>query len=354
MQKTLKVTLLVVPVMALVSLFHAVAVAATIKPKVVANKPVNTVKNATTTKETKTASKSSSAKSAPAAPPSYYSNKSSLQQNKVVMKADQIEKEEDAREPKVGVAIQISRSTSLYDHKDGSRGDSMDYLVAPKMQLGFGSVQAKIIYSQNLRDDTGHTYDGTAAASDWGDIAVTFAKNPYKWMWSYPYMITLTPFASGVIPASQNSLKRDELKTAISGGVSFGIVPDGVAPQSDGMWSFAIGVTAGRSIHAYETNINGAVLNRYSSNQTLNVSYSYKDFSFGVEFINKSRWTYQGNARSSYEHSEELGYGINDNFSIAIGHSNGGSSLKANGVDSNLELVNENDSTAYATLGISF
>lgn len=333
MQKTLKVTLLVVPVVALASLFNAEALAASI----------NSVKPAAATQA-----------SVKKYPTTTLQQAQMAQSQKVVMKADQTEKQEKPdSEPLVGIALQVSRSTSLYDHQDGTRGDSMDYLAMPHMKLSFGSVKAKIVYSQNLREN-GNTYDGTAGASDWGDVGVTFAKNPYKWMWSHPYMITLTPFVSGVIPASQNSLKRDELKTAISTGISFGIVPDGIAPQSDGAWSFAIGLTAGRNIHSYETDINGKILNRYSSNQTLNFSYNYKDFSFGIEFINKSRWTYQGGVRNAFEHSQEVGYNFNESVSFAIGHSNGGNALKANGVDSNLELVNENDSSVYATLGLSF
>lgn len=307
MNKTLKVTLLVVPVMALVSLYNAVALAETIKP------------------------------------------------NKIIMTTDLPEKDQPTQdEPKLSVAMQISRGQSLYDHKDGSRSESIDYLVAPSLKLSWGALKAKLIYSQNLRDETGHIYDGTAAASDWGDIGVTFAKNPYKWMWSYPYMITLTPFATLVIPASQNSVKRDELQTATSVGVSFGLESDGIAPEKDGAWSVAVGITAGRNFHDYDTDIKGRVLNRYSSNQTLNLGYAYKAFSFGLEFINKSRWTYQNNTKNAFEHSQEVGYSFNENFSAAIGHSNGGNGLKANAVDSNLELVNENDSTVYATLGISF
>lgn len=307
MKKTLKVTLLVVPVMALVSMFNAVALAASVKP------------------------------------------------NQVVMKADQLESEKSQQaDPQFNFDFQVSRNTSLYDHQDGSRSDGIDYLAVPQIKFDFGSVKAKIIYSQNLRDDTGHTYDGTVSASDWGDVAVTLSKIPYKWMWSYPYMITLTPFVTGVIPASQNSLKRDELQTAGSVGVSFGIIPDGVAPLKDGAWSLALGVTAGRNLHAYDTGITGQVLNKYSSNQTFNLSYNYKDFTFALEFINKSRWTYQGNTKSAFEHSQEIGYNINENFNIAVGHTNAGNALKANGVDSNLELINENDSSVYATLGISF
>jgi len=352
MQKTLKVTLLVVPVVALVSLFDTdKALAASINNSRV--QPSATAKQAAQAAQKQSLSKTalSSTLKYPTSP---LQQAQMAQSQKVVMKADQNEKQETSNtEPQVGIALQISRSTSLYDHQDGTRSDSMDYLAMPQMKLGFGSVKAKIVYSQNLRED-GNTYDGTTAASDWGDVSVTIAKNPYKWMWSAPYMITLTPFVTGVIPASQNSLKRDELKTALSAGVSFGVMPDGIAPEADGFWSFAVGVTAGRNIHAYDTDINGKVLNRYSSNQTLNFSYNYKAFSFGIEFINKSRWTYQGNVRSAFEHSEEVGYNFNDNVSLAIGHTNGGSALKANGIDSNLELVNENDSSIYATLGLSF
>lgn len=272
----------------------------------------------------------------------------SAQNSKVVMKAEQLSKESEIPpEIELGTEVLISRSTTLYDHQDGTRKDSMDYLFVPSLKTSFGSLKAKIIYSQDLRDDS-------ATASDWGDIPVTWALIPNKWRWSPPYVISITPFFSAVIPASQNSLVRDELKTAVSAGASFGIIPDGIAPTRDGTWSLAIAISAGQNIHSYSTDINGTVLNKYSSNQILNLSYIYKRASFSLEYINKSRWTYEGNAKNSFEHSEEIGFAVTDHFSTAIGHSNAGTALRANALDSNLDFINENDSLVYLALGLSF
>ena len=287
--------------------------------------------------------------------PARASSAAAMKPGKVVMRADDVEK---AIQPEVAPVIsgdvQISRSASLYDHQDGSRSDDMEYLFLPQLKTSIGAFKAKIIYAQNLRDDTGHIYDGKVNATDWGDVAVTYSLIPNKWRWSYPYMITLTPFATAVIPASQNSLKRDDLKTSLSAGLSFAIIPDGVSPSRDGNWSLAVGISGGQNIHAYSTDVNGKVLNKYLSNQTLNLGYAYKAVSFMVEFINKTRWTYEGNVKSAFVHSEEIGFAINEHVGLAIGHSNTGSALKANALDSNLDFINENDSSIYGSLSLSF
>lgn len=241
----------------------------------------------------------------------------------------------------------ISRSSSLVDHRDGTNKEGVDYTVIPKIQTSFGSLKAVISYSQDLKNQS-------EQASTFNDISLSFALNPNKWQWSPPYILTLTPFSTIILPVSKTSVKRDQLQTAVSFGFSFGIIPDGVAPKKDGAWSLAIAVSGGQNVHAYETNINGAGLFKYRSNQSINLGYSYKYFSFSTEFINKSRWTYQGNTNNFFEHTEEIGYGISDHFSVALGHTNAGNAIKDNAVDSNLSVFSENDSMIYVSTGLAF
>lgn len=301
MKKTLKVTLLVVRVLGLVSLCAVQALAA-----------------------------------------------SSAKPNKVVMSADQriIQPAFDSG-LKFSIEALIARSTSLYDHKDGTAKAGVDYLVSPKIKTSLGTIKAAISYSQDVKDES-------EEASSFNDIPLSFSLTPNKWQWSAPYILTLTPYTSVLLPVAKTSIKRDQLQTSISVGASFGIIPDGIAPKKDGAWSLALALSAGQNVHVYETNRGGEVLNHYLSNQSMNLGYSYKDFSFGVEFINKSRWTYNGNSKNSFEHTEEIGYGINDHLNVALGHSNTGSALKSNAVDSNLSLVNENDSMIYVSMGLAF
>jgi hypothetical protein len=52
--------------------------------------------------------------------------------------------------------------------------------------------------------------------------------------------------------------------------------------------------------------------------------------------------------------SQELGYEISPLFAVAIGHTNAGSSLRPNGNDSNVQLVDENTSLIYGSLTVTF
>ena len=268
--------------------------------------------------------------------------------NKVVMSADQaIKIEEKNPGKKFSAAIAISRGRSLVDFQDGSRQDSMEYLFIPSYKLSVGSISSKLSYAQDLKDDS-------PEASTISDASITFVKTPLKWEWSPPYILTLTPTLTAIIPLSRTSIKRDQLQTALIAGVSFAIIPDGLYKKTG--FSLAIGLTAGRNFHQYEESLNGSViLNQYSSNQTLNLGYTYDQFSVGIEYIHRSRFTYQNTPKDSFALSQEIGYAINDTFSVAIGHSNEAlSGLEANGSEPSLKFINENTSTVYAQLGISF
>lgn len=264
---------------------------------------------------------------------------------KSVMSADQILKEEE-KSTAFGGSVDVSRSTSLYDHQDGTRGDSLDYRVI--LTAGFTnghSMLADFNYSTDLRDS-----ENTAAGLL--DPALKYSFKSVKWAWSAPYILTFRPSLSTVIPMSEGSVKRDALKGSLSGSVSFGIVPDGIY-KTDGVWSVLIGLSAGQNFHAFEENINGKVLNKYSSNQSLDIGYSISDFSFSVSYLHRSRWTYQGNVRDSFALSQEIGYGLTDNFAVNIGHSNEGSMIKANGYESNLDVIDENNSSVYMGINAS-
>lgn len=238
--------------------------------------------------------------------------------------------------------LYVSRSTSLIDFEDGTRQDSMDYLFKPSLKMPVGTVAATFAYTQDLRDK----YSGTA--SDWSDIPVAFTFKPTTWKWNASQQAKVSYSLTAVMPLSKMSVKKDELQTSLGAGVSFS-----VAPVADG-FNYGVSVTAARNLHAYEEDINGQVLNQYSSNQTLSAGYTYGDWSVSVDFVNRARWTYQGNTKNTFELTEELGYAVNDAVSLAVGHTNAGAGLKPNGTDSNIDLYDENDSIVYATLGLAY
>lgn len=249
----------------------------------------------------------------------------------------------DASVKPFSISAQLSRSRNLVDFKDGSRSDSIEVLVLPSYKTANGGVSLRLGYAQDLNDPEN-------IANGMTDAVVGFSLLPT--VWKHTSTSTSLGFSiSGILPTSKVSQKQTQLKGALSTSMSLGLKTN---PETYGQFNVGISVSAGRSFHAFEEDVNGSVLSQYSSNQILSAGYSISDFSMSFEFWNRSRWTYQNNVRQSFIMSQELGYGINPNFSIAIGHTNEGSALKANGQDSNIGLFNEDTSTIYGSLGVSY
>lgn len=266
--------------------------------------------------------------------------------NKSVLSADRAYQEKEEVGYSFTAAVDMSRSTSLYDHQDGSRSDSLDFRLSAGLGLPIGhKISTVIDYSNDLRDP-----ENTAAGL--ADPAVKYSFKSTDWAWSTPHILTFIPSISTVVPVTKRSTVRDQLQSSFSGAIAFGIKPDGVY-QSEGVWTVMMSLSAGRNFHAYEEDINGKVLNQYSSNQSLDIGYGIGNWSIGVSYLHRSRWTYQGNNRESFALGEEIGYSLNDHFAVNVGHSNEGSMLKANGYESNLNLIDENASSVYMGLSAS-
>jgi hypothetical protein len=71
-----------------------------------------------------------------------------------------------------------------------------------------------------------------------------------------------------------------------------------------------------------------------------------------VDFVHKNSLNYEGLLKETYEHSQEVSYNFS-NYTAAIGHSNGGNVLDANG-DLNIELTSTEGSTLYSYLLVTF
>lgn len=240
------------------------------------------------------------------------------------------------------MGLSITRSTNLIDFQDGSRFDSIDYAILPSYRMDSGTISSSISYSQNLRDQYNNTAGGL------GDIPLTFSFKTNTWKWNDNQNAKFSYSLTAIVPTSQYSVKKDQLQTAISGRVGFSVVP------AEEGFSYYAALSLGRNFHAYEEDINGSVLNQYSSNQSIGCGYTLGNWNVGLDFTNRSRISYANNAKSVFEISEEIAYGVNEYISLAAGHTNAGSTLKSNGTDSNIAIYDENNSTVYFTLGLSY
>jgi len=156
---------------------------------------------------------------------------------------------------------------------------------------------------------------------------------------------------SAIAPTSKDSHVRQNMLGAASTGLTAMINPDRLLSGLNVVTVFSLA----RLVHQYDTATDGSVNTEYSTRQTLSLSYDWPSgFTLVGVFTHGNAMTYQNNIRESFEHYEEVEYQISKTFGVALGHSNAGSILKANGVDSNVALVDDNTSMVYASLTVVF
>lgn len=235
--------------------------------------------------------------------------------------------------------VNVSRSTSLYDFQDGTRRDGMDYMGRVSYRISEKySTRAQIGYSQDLVD-----YEN----DDFSNLSFNFSRAPVS-VGKYlkgGYLLGLG------LPTSRDASKFQSLQASLSGGVSGAINPDLLVTG----FSISGSAVFVRNFHQYATRADGPVNTEYAANQSLSFAYN---FSSGVyisaSFAYVSVFSYQNVMRNSFEISQDIGYQVHDHLSLSVGHTNGGSALKANGTDSNIQIMNENDSIVYASATVLF
>ncbi|MGZ3774567.1 MAG: hypothetical protein ACXVCN_12665 [Bdellovibrio sp.] len=241
--------------------------------------------------------------------------------------------------PFVSGWISFSRSTSLNDYQDGTRKDGLDtelhltFQVAEKYSLNFIGG-----YSQDLKNS-----DNDDAA----DTAVILARSPEKF--GKTFLVGYN--VSSVLPSSKDSYKNKGLQGSLGAGLSVLINPDRLIKGLMILGSASFG----RNFHEYETAVDGKVNNQYSSKQMLYIKHSFTPTIMATgTFIHRNSWSYQNVMRDSFESSEEIGYLFTENFYVGVGHTNSGNTLKPNGTESNVQLINENTSLVFVDTAIYF
>ena len=149
------------------------------------------------------------------------------------------------------------------------------------------------------------------------------------------------------IPTNRKSQLTDRLTTATGIGTSLKYASDVT------MATLGLGFT--RNYHQYDYTTTGEQLNESTATQALALEFALIDkLSLSVEGTYIMARTYQNTSKYAFETAVGLGYQITKNFSASVGLSNGGSALKANGVDSNIEFLNEKTSELSAGIGYTY
>jgi len=241
-------------------------------------------------------------------------------------------------------SLEMARSSSLYDLDDGSKEDGMDYAGALSYAVPTGRLSSKLSVSQDLNQKT----EDTAVIND---SHLNYSHQAFQ-LYEDSRLLKLqwNPAATSIIPLSKKSQKVEQLKTALITSATLSI-DAGDRTNLHGL-GVKLTVTAGQNFHEFDTDVNGKILNKYSSNQSISLSYKRGDFSIGTEYVNKIRWPYIGDSTSSFEFSQSIGYSFYKQWVASLGHTNSASTLKPNGYESNIGLVNEE--TSLVSIGLTY
>lgn len=235
----------------------------------------------------------------------------------------------------VSAQINFSQSQSMIDRQDGTlQADRTVVAVVSTKVSSNWAVIAITSLSDNLRDPE-------SVDDGFSDLLLRLSQSNQ----------TLADWLNGsasytvVIPTSERSTRIQDSQGSLQAGYTFSFT-DRLLAKGLG---FSVNFNGGRNFHKYEEDINGNILNVYTLRETLSGSYSYKNFAASASLILRHGINYQGGATQSFEHSQELTYNFSKTWSGSLGHTNSGAWYRPNGQDSNLRLINEDDSIIYVS-----
>jgi len=149
------------------------------------------------------------------------------------------------------------------------------------------------------------------------------------------------------IPLSKDSRERDSLLSSVT------IRPGLSLKTKYGNFGYKLGIT--RHLHAFTSTTYGKSNFKWGLGNSLSYGTQFTEklgFSLSLSFNNA--WTYLGALSQNFSGVEELSYDVSSAAAVSIGHRNAGSAIKADGVTSNLEIFNSNNSIIYTSFSYNF
>ena len=238
-------------------------------------------------------------------------------------------------------SVSATYSQSLVDHEDGTKAASNTISASLSAALSENyTLSGQISATQDVNDQESDQANGVS------DLGISLAQKRVQladWL-KGGFNISST------LPVSKYSREYQGFQGSIGASYSFSLTDEVLAK------GFKTGISIGgsRNFHEFETDASGRILNPYSMKESLSTSYEIKDFSISFDFLHRHAWNYKGSVSEAFELSQELGYSVTPQWGVALGHSNAGSWLAPNGRDSNLKLINEDDSIIYGSMSLMF
>lgn len=160
--------------------------------------------------------------------------------------------------------------------------------------------------------------------------------------------LSLSPAIGVGLPFSKKSFRQESLIMSGNGGARLTLA-------TESGFSTFLDLTGSRSVHQFTTSTTGASNTKWGANARLFAAYTFLSrFTVSNDLLRTSRFTYLGNIQNQFDFTQELSFQALPSIALAVGHNNAGAALKANQLDSNVKLYDENSSTVYGSMTLSF
>lgn len=233
---------------------------------------------------------------------------------------------------RTGLVVDLSRTTSLQREGDVSRVAENSLLLSPSFKLNDSLKLAALgILTQEETGERNTTFSNLQLGLSYK--AIPFNEN-----------LSVTPVVTAFLPTDTVNNKNDKFQGGLGVSGRFSIDPKWKYPMTA---LYTLGVA--KNVHEYTLNAFGSPNIEYkmANALTLNLPIAY-GFSADLTGAYTSAWTYRGYVHTRFDLIERITYEATAKWSMYVSHSNGGSAVKANGRDSNIDLYDENTSVISA------
>jgi len=241
---------------------------------------------------------------------------------------------EKAADKKLSLGLGIEYAQKIAVEQQGERESSTDITFAPSYKINSILTSAgKVVFS---KDNAG------ARQSSVSNVTLSLNIKGAKINESLETLHSV----GTVIPANEDSVKRDRLKGAVS-------LTNGIRWTNPfAKIEYKLGLS--KNFHEFTVNAEDSPNIEYRLTNSLEVIVPLSDkFSISVLGVYRTGRTYKGFQRNAFEIHSDINYDILENLSVNLGTSNDGSATKANGMDSNIAAYDENNSVIRAGLSLT-
>ena len=249
-------------------------------------------------------------------------------------------KKVDSKKAEVEEAAKFSGSATTYINSGLQKLDSAqssqsaDFALALRLATEDISFGLSSSISKELTGQREFTFN---------NVGLSAAKS----LWKSEKDLSVSGKLSLTLPFSERSKDYQKLITGV--GVSTPVVY-----RATDSITLAYIPNLGVNFHSAKVAINGSSNYQYTLTNTLNADFALSDrFTLSALGQYSRLITYRGNSKDVYKLEQSLSYDLSP-YTVAIGHSLGGTPLAANGVETEVKVFDSNQSTVYAQFGISF